>query len=81
VTGVTHRAATPDEGDVATTRVECLKCGSEHELIRVPGGHLQQGECPRCGYLGWAPVGDMTEALRAVVRTRVFHVADARLAG
>jgi hypothetical protein len=74
-------AATPDERDVATTRVECLKCGAEHSLTRVPGGHLQQGECPRCGYLGWAPVADMTEALRAVVRTTAFSAADARLAG
>jgi hypothetical protein len=62
---------------VASTRVECLKCGMQHELLRAPGGHLQQGECPRCGYLGWAPTADLSEALRAAA-TRPL---DVRLAG
>jgi hypothetical protein len=40
----------------------------QHSLVRVPGGHLQQGECPRCGYLGWAPATELNEAARRDVR-------------
>ncbi len=43
-------------------RVECLSCGHQRAVEGEPG------ECPRCSYLGWAPVDDLTEALRRRLR-------------
>ena len=34
--------------------VVCLRCGCSHSLPRVSWRCLQEGECPRCGYVGWA---------------------------
>jgi len=31
---------------------------------------MQVGECPRCGYLGWAPSAVMSERARGAVRRR-----------
>lgn len=36
--------------------VECLRCGERHRLEHVAWQHVQESECPRCGYLGWSPV-------------------------
>jgi ribosomal protein L37E len=33
--------------------VECLRCGERHRLEHVALQHVQESECPRCGYLGW----------------------------
>lgn len=47
--------------------VECLRCGERHPLERVASRYVQESECPRCGYLGWAEVdGADKRALRAV---------------
>jgi hypothetical protein len=32
--------------------------------------HLDAGECPRCGYVGWAHVEDLTELARRLIRER-----------
>jgi hypothetical protein len=32
--------------------------------------HLDPGECPKCGYVGWAPVADLTEVARRMLRDR-----------
>jgi hypothetical protein len=29
---------------------------------------VQDGSCPRCGYLGWAPAAGVTETLRRALR-------------
>ena len=29
---------------------------------------LEPGECPRCGYLGWAPATDLSETIRRTLR-------------
>jgi hypothetical protein len=42
--------------------VECLNCGKHRE---VP-----DDECPRCSYVGWAPIEDVDEALRRLLRER-----------
>jgi hypothetical protein len=49
--------------------VECLRCGKHHPL---PHGteRLFAGECPRCGYLGWAAPLELTEAERRTMRER-----------
>jgi hypothetical protein len=44
--------------------VECLNCGKRRE---VP-----EHECPRCTYVGWAPVEDLSERLRRRLRERAL---------
>jgi len=44
--------------------VECLQCGHPRDHSRRSGA----GECPRCGYVGWAPAGDLDERTRRLVR-------------
>jgi hypothetical protein len=43
--------------------VECLSCG-ERRLVARTRGNLETGECPRCGYLGWASPGAIDERER-----------------
>ena len=49
--------------------VECLCCG---QTRRVPASALEHDlehpECPRCGYLGWAVAGELTERERRAFR-------------
>jgi hypothetical protein len=45
-----------------THSVECLACG----LPRIVT--VDAGECPRCGYVGWAPVEAVTEEMRGKLR-------------
>jgi transposase len=45
--------------------VECLRCGETREI-----SGRDTGECPRCEYVGWALVADLTEKLRRVLRER-----------
>ena len=52
---------------MAALAVECLRCGAQHELARARSG-LQGGECPRCGYVGWAAATGMTEGVRRALR-------------
>jgi primosomal protein N' len=42
-------------------QLECLSCGHVRE-----GGN----ECPRCHYVGWALVEDLTERVRRLLRER-----------
>jgi hypothetical protein len=50
---------------VETRTLECLRCGATREI-----GGRDAGECPRCEYVGWALVADLTEKLRRVLRER-----------
>jgi hypothetical protein len=45
--------------------VECLRCGDVREIAG-----RDAGECPRCEYVGWALVADLTEKLRRILRER-----------
>jgi transposase len=49
--------------------VECLRCGSSREAEVSP---LRQAnpECPKCGYVGWAPVNALTDGERRALRDR-----------
>ena len=47
--------------------VECLHCGSQR--IVQPAAH-DAGECPRCGYVGWAPAAELSEHTRRALRER-----------
>ncbi len=60
----------PIDRPVDVQPVECLSCGHVHELDRLHTGLVQAAECPRCGYLGWAEAGSLTELTRRVLRDR-----------
>jgi hypothetical protein len=49
--------------------IECLRCGQARKLAQQTH-HLECGECPRCGYLGWAPSVELTEPTRRLLRER-----------
>jgi hypothetical protein len=66
---------------VDAVRIECLGCGearvvdagrAEAQAVDTyPHPHrLDPGECPRCGYLGWAPSTALTEPMRRRIRER-----------
>ena len=59
--------------------VECLRCGSHREMDASP---LRKAtpECARCGYVGLAPVGDLTERDRRALRSRPLERRRLRIA-
>ena len=50
--------------------LECLACGKRRSAVDSVHSHLATGECPRCGYVGWAPATDLTEFTRRALRDR-----------
>jgi hypothetical protein len=50
--------------------VECLHCGTSRVARRDRFNHLESPECPDCGYLGWAPMLDLSHAEREELRKR-----------
>jgi Zn ribbon nucleic-acid-binding protein len=57
-----------DNQSVSLYTVECLRCGEARELPPwLPHGE-PAGECPRCGYVGWAYSNDLTERTRKLFR-------------
>ena len=50
-----------------TLTVECLSCSGTRTATSL--AHVRD-ECPRCGYLGWAESGSLTETLRRKLRDR-----------
>ncbi len=53
-----------------TVQVECLGCGAERSVAAHANERVNGGECPRCGYVGWAPTSALTEATRRTFRER-----------
>ena len=54
-----------------TLRVECLGCGEARTFAHaVDARRVDPGECPRCGYLGWAPSAALSERVRRGIRER-----------
>jgi hypothetical protein len=52
-------------------RIECLGCGEARSVTAAPAAtRLDPGECPRCGYLGWAPSIALSERVRRGIRER-----------
>jgi len=41
--------------------VECLRCGTSRIARRDVFKRFEAPECPHCGYLGWAPVLELTD--------------------
>jgi hypothetical protein len=50
--------------------VECLRCGKFRTIERGRNQRLEPGECPQCGYLGWALIADLSEPVRRTFRER-----------
>jgi len=50
--------------------VECLQCGTTRVARRDRFKHFESPECPECGYLGWAPVLEVTAAERRAPHKR-----------
>jgi ribosomal protein S27AE len=53
---------------VEALAVECLRCGTTRLARRDEWHRLESPECSRCGYLGWAPMLELTEAERGHLR-------------
>jgi hypothetical protein len=59
-----QHAMTPDV-------LECLSCGARRTGAVSVQTHIgETGECPRCGYVGWARPADLTEPTRRALRDR-----------
>jgi hypothetical protein len=59
-----------DAASVERFAVECLCCGQRRIVAPRNQTLMQVGECPRCGYLGWAPSAILTERARDAFRRR-----------
>jgi len=68
--GWLDRVAVPIVGVVTPSSLECLACGERRSAIDSVHTHLSTGECPRCGYVGWAPATDLSEYTRRALRDR-----------
>jgi len=55
---------------MAPNTLECLACGERRSPVGSGHLHLTTGECPRCGYVGWAEARDLTETSRQALRER-----------
>jgi hypothetical protein len=50
--------------------LECLGCGARRTPVVSELSHVATGECPRCGYVGWASPTDLNEFTRRALRDR-----------
>jgi ribosomal protein S27AE len=55
---------------MASLRIECLRCGEPRLLQPAARHRVDGGECPRCGYVGWAASTELDERLRGALRAR-----------
>ncbi|HEX2109950.1 MAG TPA: hypothetical protein VHF67_00225 [Gaiellaceae bacterium] len=55
---------------VETLTIECLACGEARTVPAAGALRHDPGECPRCGYIGWAPSASLTERTRRRIRER-----------
>jgi hypothetical protein len=60
--------------------VECLNCGSTRIAPKSVFHRLVCPECPRCGYLGWASVVELSEAERRQLREQPLEQRGLRVA-
>jgi hypothetical protein len=64
---------------MGTLQVECLRCGESRRIERSPWRILSADDCPRCGYLGWAPSIELTERSRRALRDRPIELRRLRV--
>jgi Zn-finger nucleic acid-binding protein len=55
---------------MAPANLECLGCGARRPVIQLATTTVGSGECPRCGYVGWADSSELTELTRRALRDR-----------
>jgi Zn ribbon nucleic-acid-binding protein len=68
VNGASDRVESIEAMETPVT-VECLGCGERRRVDEDnPTAHLGAGECPRCGYVGWAQPSDLSELVRRSLR-------------
>jgi hypothetical protein len=60
-----------------TRSVECLRCGNRRH-VHSRDRRADVGECTRCGYLGWAWSGELTEKTRRTIRERPLELRRVR---
>ena len=48
-------------------------------MLPTPWRRLEGSECPRCGYLGWAEVDELTESVRKALRDRPVELRRLRV--
>ena len=68
-----------DNSGMESLVVECLRCGSHRQADGSPQRKAHP-ECPRCGYVGWAPAGDLSERERRVLQARPLERRRLRIA-
>jgi predicted RNA-binding Zn-ribbon protein involved in translation (DUF1610 family) len=51
-------------GTMKTHGVACLRCGILRIVRCLDGHRLEPGECPACGYVGWASPREVADAAR-----------------
>ena len=73
--------AAPIHVAMASLRIECLGCGERRVLHPDSHRRLQEGECPRCGYVGWVESESVTETLRRLLRERPLERRRLHVAG
>ena len=56
-------------GCMGLVLVECLRCGTTRHASDSAMRHAHP-ECPRCGYLGWAPAESLSESERQALLLR-----------
>jgi hypothetical protein len=66
---------------MAPERIECLRCGVVRSLEPRVRRRLDGGECPRCGYVGWALSAELDDGQRQALRNRPPFARRLRLAG
>jgi hypothetical protein len=65
VRGTIRGSGCADAPGMERVTIECLHCGKRRTVERH-----DTGECPRCTYVGWAPVGALDEPTRRALRDR-----------
>ena len=64
---------------MAESFLECLACGARRSATADTHSHLATGECPRCGYVGWASASDLSEFTRKALRDQPVELRRLRL--
>jgi hypothetical protein len=61
-----------------TLAIECLRCGTSRIARRNVFRRFDVPECPHCGYLGWAPTVELSDAERDLIRERPLDLRSLR---
>jgi len=62
---------------MGSLRIECLRCGETRARNREH--RVDDHECPRCSYVGWASSTELSETQRRTLRERPLESRRVRL--